>query len=165
MSVGDSFTLVPLSNFFVRKSVPSGPAASPDPNLGLINPILSGRIESDGIVISGRVTGNYTWYRLSHYEGTPNTQGKEFREYLLIIRGLSATSSPVSFQLSIPDGGFTPGYFAYRPMYDQTSATTSGGGTHTWTIGFPTETKVQLDTTTSGFNATNESFFFYVMGI
>jgi hypothetical protein len=160
MSVGDSFTLVPLSNFFVKKT-----ETLPGTNIGSIFPIASGRIETDGVNINGGATGNYTWYRLSHYEGTTGTQGKEFREYLLIIRGLSATSSPVSFQLFIPEGGFTPGYFAYRPMYDQTSATTSGGGIHTWTIGFPSQTKVHLDTTTTGFNANNESFFFYIMGI
>jgi hypothetical protein len=137
----------------------------PGTNIGSIFPIASGRIETDGVNINGGVTGNYTWYRLSHYEGATGTQAKEFREYLLMIRGLSATSSPVSFQLFIPEGGFTPGFFAYRPMYDQTSATTSGGGTHQWTIGFPSQTKVQLDTTTTGFNATNESFFFYIMGI
>jgi hypothetical protein len=160
MSVGDNFTLVPLSNFFVKRT-----GTLPGTNIGSIFPIASGRIETDGVNINGGVTGNYTWYRLSHYEGATGTQAKEFREYLLMIRGLSATSSPVSFQLFIPEGGFTPGFFAYRPMYDQTSATTSGGGTHQWTIGFPSQTKVQLDTTTTGFNATNESFFFYIMGI
>jgi hypothetical protein len=158
MSVGDSFTLFPLSNYFVRKTLGG-------PNIGSIFPIDSGRIETDGIVITGGATGDYTWYRLSNFEGIPNTQGKEFREYLLIIRGLSATSSTVSFQLSIPEGGFTPGYFAYRALYNQTPATTSGVGTHNWTISFPTDNKVQLDTTTSGGNANNESFFFYVMGI
>jgi hypothetical protein len=50
-------------------------------------------------------------------------------------------------------------------MYNQTTATTSGGGTHTWTISFPSDTEIQLDTTTVSFNATNESFFFYIMGI
>jgi hypothetical protein len=163
MSVGDHFTLVPLSNFFVKKSQAFGPAAHP--NLSSTFPIASGRIETDGIVITGGATGNFTWYRLSHYEGATGTQGKEFREYLLIIRGLSATSSTVSFQLFIPEGGFAPGFFAYRPLYDQTYATTSGGGTHTWTIGFPSQSKVQLDTTATGFNPTNESFFFYIMGI
>jgi hypothetical protein len=49
-------------------------------------------------------------------------------------------------------------------MYDQTSATTTGGGTHTWTITFPTNTNIQLDTTASG-NPRNESFFFYIMGL
>jgi hypothetical protein len=159
MSVGDSFTLVPLSNFFVRKTLGG-------PNIGPIFPIASGRIETDGVNINGGVTGNYTWYRLSHYEGATGTQAKEFREYLLIIRGLSATSSNVSFQLFIPEGGFTPGFFAYRPLYDQMYATTSGVGTHPWTIGFPSQTKVQLDTDTAGAgNPNNESFFFYIMGI
>jgi hypothetical protein len=160
MSVGDSFTLVPLSNFFVKRT-----GTLPGTNIGSIFPIASGRIEQDGVNIDGGVTGNYTWYPLSHYEGTPSTQGKEFREYLLVIRGLSATSSTAIFQLFIPEGGFTPGYFAYRPLYEQTSATTSGGGTHTWTIGFPSQTKVQLDTSTPGFTPSNESFFFYIMGI
>jgi hypothetical protein len=163
MSVGDHFTLVPLSNFFVKKSQAFDPAAHP--NLSSTFPIASGRIETDGVNINGGATGNYTWYRLSHFEGATNTQGKEFREYLLIIRGLSATSSTVSFQLFIPEGGFTPGYFAYRAMYDQTYVTTSGVGSHPWTIGFPSQTKVQLDTTLPSGNPNNESFFFYVMGI
>jgi hypothetical protein len=163
MSVGDHFTLVPLSNFFVKKSQAFGPAAHP--NLSSTFPIASGRIETDGIVITGGATGNFTWYRLSHYEGATGTQGKEFREYLLIIRGLSATSSTVSFQLFIPEGGFTPGFFVYRALYNQTPATTSGAGTHNWDLSFPSDTKVQLDTTLLGGNPTNESFFFYIMGI
>jgi hypothetical protein len=159
----------------VRKSDAIGPAASPDPNVGLTHPIdpnvglthpiASGRIENDGIVISGGATGNYTWYRLSHFEGATNTQAKEFREYLLMFRGVSATSSIVSFQINIPDGGFAPGFFAYRALYNQTPATTSGVGTHNWDLSFPTDNRVQLDTTTSGGNANNESFFFYIMGI
>jgi hypothetical protein len=80
MSVGDSFTLFPLSKYYVRKSTAPGP----ETNLGPILPIASGRIENDGVGRTGGVTGNYTWYRLSHYEGTPNTQGKELREYLLV---------------------------------------------------------------------------------
>jgi hypothetical protein len=161
MSVGDSFTLVPLSNFFVKKT-----GTLPGTNIGSIFPIASGRIETDGVNINGGVTGNYAWYRLSHFEGATGTQGKEFREYLLIFRGVSGTSSILSFQLFIPEGGFTPGFFAYRPLYDQTYATTSGVGTHPWTIGFPSQTKVQLDTDTAGAgNPNNESFFFYIMGI
>jgi hypothetical protein len=95
MSVGDSFTLVPLSNFFVRKSVAPGP----DTNLGIIQLIASGLIQNDAANNIGGVTGIYTWYRLSQFGGNPGTQGVEFREYLIIIRGLSATSSNVSFQL------------------------------------------------------------------
>jgi hypothetical protein len=160
MSVGDSFTLVPLSNFFVKRT-----ETLPGTNIGSIFPIASGRIETDGIVISGGATGNFTWYRISHYEGATGTQAKEFREYLLMLRGVSATSSIVSFQINIPDGGFTPGFFAYRALYNQTPATTSGVGTHHWTISFPTDNRVQLDTTTTGGNANVESFFFYIMGI
>jgi hypothetical protein len=161
MSVGDNFTLVPLSNFFVKRT-----ATLPGTNIGSIFPIASGSIETDGIVTTGGATGNYTWYRLSHYEGTTNTQGKEFREYLLIFRGVSANSSIVSFKINIPEGGFTPGYFAYRPLYDQTYATTSGVGSHAWIISIPNNQQVALDTNTGGGgNPTNESFFFYVMGI
>jgi hypothetical protein len=160
MSVGDNFTLVPLSNFFVKRT-----ETLPGTNIGSIFPIASGRIENDGIPTGGGVTGNYTWYRLSHYEGTAGTQGKELREYLLICRGVSTTSSPAGFQLYIPDGGFTPGYNAYTLMYTQFFATTTGVGTHPWDISFPSHLKVQLDTTISGGNANNESFFFYIMGI
>jgi hypothetical protein len=163
MSVGDSFTLVPLSNFFVRKSQAFDPAAHP--NLSSTFPIASGRIETDGIVITGGATGNFAWYRISHYEGATGTQAKEFREYLLIIRGLSATLSTVSFQLNIPDGGFTPGFFAYRALYNQTPATTSGAGTHNWDLSFPSDSRVQLDTTLPGGNPNNETFFFYIMGV
>jgi hypothetical protein len=165
MSVGESFSLLSLSRYFVTKSDQLTPSISPAPNLGLIQPIASGRIENDAANIFDGVTGNYTWYRLSHFAGNPNTQGAELREYLVVFRGLSATSSNPSFNLAIPEGGFTPGFFVYRAMYDQTSATTTGGGTHTWTITFPTNTNIQLNTTATGFNPFNESFFFYVMGI
>jgi hypothetical protein len=71
MSVGDSFTLVPLSNFFVKRT-----ETLPGTNIGSIFPIASGRIETDGVNINGGVTGNYTWYRLSHYEGTTGPKEK-----------------------------------------------------------------------------------------
>jgi hypothetical protein len=162
MSTGDWFTLVPLSNFFVRKSI-----TIPGTNIGSIFPIVSGRIETDGTVITGGATGNFTWYRLSHFEGAAGTQAKEFREYLLMFRGVSGTSSIVSFRINIPDGGFTPTYLAYRSLYDQTYATTTGVGTHAWTISFSANAQqVQLDTNTGGGgNPNNESFFFYIMGI
>jgi hypothetical protein len=148
----------------VKKSQAFDPAAHP--NINSTFPIASGRIENDGVNINGGVTGYYTWYRLSHYEGITNEQGKELREYLLVCRNVSGTSSILSFQLFIPEGGFTPGYFAYRPLYDHMYATTSGVGSHPWTIGFPSQAKVQLDTDTAGAgNPSNESFFFYIMGI
>jgi hypothetical protein len=161
MSVGDSFTLVPLSNFFVRRT-----GVLPGTNIGSIFPIASGRIETDGTVVTGGATGNFTWYRLSHFEGAAGTQGKEFREYLLIFRGVSGTSSIVSFRIPIPDGGFTPPYGAYRAIYDQTYATTPGVGTHPWIITFSANAQqVALDTNTGAGNPNNESFFFYVIGI
>jgi hypothetical protein len=165
MSVGDSFTLVPLSNFFVRKSQAFDPAAHP--NISTTQPIASGRIETDGTVVTGGATGNFTWYRLSHYGGNPNTQAVEFREYLLIFRDVSATSSIVSFRIPIPDGGFTTPFGAYRAIYDQTPATTPGVGTHNWIITFSSNAQeVELDTNTGGGGApNNESFFFYVIGI
>jgi hypothetical protein len=173
MSVGDSFTLFPLSNFFVRKSEAFGPAADPnagpipDPNVGITQPIASGRIETDGTVVTGGATGDFTWYRLSRFGGTPNTQAVEFREYLLMFRGVSANSSIVSFRIPIPDGGFTPPYGAYRAIYDQTPATTPGVGTHNWIITFTSNAQeVALDTNTGGGGGpNNESFFFYVIGI
>jgi hypothetical protein len=165
MSVGDSFTLVPLSNFFVKKSQAFDPAAHP--NISTTQPIASGRIETDGTVVTGGATGNFTWYRLSHFGGTPNTQAVEFREYLLMFRGVSGNSSIVSFRINIPDGGFNPTFLAYRALYDQTPATTSGVGTHNWIISFTSNgQQVALDTNTGGGgNPNNESFFFYVMGI
>jgi hypothetical protein len=164
MSVGDNFTLVPLSNFFVKRSQAFDPAAHP--NISTTQPIVSGRIETDGTVVTGGATGNFTWYRLSHFGGTPNTQAVEFREYLLMFRNVSATSSIVSFRIPIPEGGFTPPYGAYRAIYDQTPATTPGVGTHNWIITFSSNAQqVELDTNTGSGNPNNESFFFYVIGI
>jgi hypothetical protein len=104
MSVGDSFTLVPLSDFFVRKKV-SLPG-NPDPNFGLIQPIASGFIQTDAINKTGDVVGTFTWYRLSHFEGSPNIQGVELREYLLVCRGVSSGPN-ASFQLAFPKVGLT----------------------------------------------------------
>jgi hypothetical protein len=73
MSVAESFSLLPLSKYFVTKAAGPGP----NPNVGETQPIASGLIQNDGVKISGGVTGNYTWYRLSHFGGTPNTQGAE----------------------------------------------------------------------------------------
>jgi hypothetical protein len=160
MSVAESFSLFPLSKYFVTKSTAPGP----NTNVGVTQPIALGRIENDAVNISSGVTGYYTWYRLSHYAGNPGTQGTELREYLLIFRGLSATSHNPSFQLAIPEGGYVLTFLVYRARYDQTNATTPGFGTHTWTISFPTNTHVQLNTTKT-FNPSNESFFFYIMGI
>jgi hypothetical protein len=159
MSVGDSFTLVPLSNFFVKKST------LPGANFGSIYPIASGRIENDALSRTGNIIGNYTWYRLSHYEGTTGTQGKELREYLLICRTVSSDAN-ASFQLTIPDGGFDSNYGSVKLLYTQMTAKHPGaGGNTTWDIVFGS-TLAYVQISTSGTFAPNgQSFFFYVMGI
>jgi hypothetical protein len=159
MSVGDSFTLVPLSNFFVRKTLGG-------PNIGSIFPIASGRIETDALNRTGNITGYYTWYRLSHYEGTTDTQGKELREYLLVCRAVSSNAD-ASFQLAIPDGGFNPNYGSVKLLYTQMTATQPGaGGVTTWDIVFgSTLAYVQISTSLGAFAPNGQSFFFYVMGI
>jgi hypothetical protein len=78
MSVAEYFGLLPLSKYFVTKTTGAGQQT----NVGVTQPIASGRIENDAINITGGVTGNYTWYSLSHYGGTENTQGVELREYV-----------------------------------------------------------------------------------
>jgi hypothetical protein len=128
MSVGDSFTLFPLSKYFVGKSTTPGP----ETNIGPILPIASGSIEGDAVNRTGNITGNYTWYRLSHFEGTPNTQGKEVREYLVVFRGVSAISNSSSFHLPIPEGGFNTVYEVYILLYNSMRAVTPGSGAHMW---------------------------------
>jgi hypothetical protein len=161
MSIAEWFGLVPLSKYFVRKSTLPGP----ETNIGPILPIASERIEFDAINITGGVTGNYTWYRLSHYEGIPNTQGKELREYLLVCRGVSSQAN-ASFQLTIPDNGFGPNYSSVKLLYtDMTSRHPGFSGLTTWNIVFGSSlTYVQIST--SGTVSPNgQSFFYYVMGI
>jgi hypothetical protein len=159
MSVGDNFTLVPLSNFFVKRST------LPGANFGSIFPIASGRIENDAINRIGGITGNYTWYRLSHFEGNPNTQGKEIREYFVVFRGVSATANTSSCHLPIPDGGFDTFFEVYTLLYNTMSAVTPRSGSHNWVaniVGQGTHLEILTNAT---FNPNNESFFFYVIGI
>jgi hypothetical protein len=110
------------------------------------------------------MTGNYTWYRLSQYGGTPNTQGVELREYLVVFRGVSTNSNTPSFKLAISEGAFTPGFNTYTSLYNQMNATTSGKGLHVWNLGFANNAYIQIGTSMT-FNPSNESFFFYIMGI
>jgi hypothetical protein len=164
MSTGDWFTLVPLSNFFVRKTTIPGP----NTNIGSIFPIASGRIENDAINRTGGVSGNYTWYRLSHFEGDPNTQGKELREYLLVCRDVRANENTCSFSLAIPDGGFNPNYMAFKLLYNSMTVTNPGApGTNTWNFNIPGPNfnYVSISTTDATFIPYIQSFFLYVMGI
>jgi hypothetical protein len=162
MSVGDNFTLVPLSNFFVKRTTIPGP----NTNLGSIFPIVSGRIENDAYNNVGGVTGDYAWYRLSHFEGNPNTQGKELREYLLVCRNVSATTNNCSFTLRIPDGGFNNNYLAFRFLYNSmTVRDPVSSSTNTWNFSFTSSPDSVEMSTAATFNPNGESFFLYVMGI
>jgi hypothetical protein len=163
MSVGEWFDLVPLSKYYVRKSTTPGP----ETNLGPILPIASGRIETDGVNITGGVTGNYTWYRLSNYEGTPNTQGKELREYLLVCRDVRATSNSCGFSLAIPDGGFNPNYMTFKLLYNSMQVTNPGApGSNVWNFNISGANFDFVDMATSTtFNPNGQSFFLYIMGI
>jgi hypothetical protein len=57
-------------------------------NVGETQPIASGLIENDAVNNIGGVRGYYTWYRLSQYGGTANTQGAQLREYLIVCRNV-----------------------------------------------------------------------------
>jgi hypothetical protein len=163
MPVGDSFTLLPLSKYFVRRTT----AAGGDTNLGPILPIASGRIEVDGVNRTGDVSENYTWYRLSHFEGTPNTQGRELREYLLVCRDVRANANSCSFSLAIPDGGFNRNYMAFKLLYNSMTVTHPGApGTNTWNfnISGPNFDYVDMATATT-FNPYMQSFFLYIISI
>jgi hypothetical protein len=162
MSTGDWFTLVPLSNFFVRKTTIPGP----NTNIGSIFPIVSGRIENDAYNNVGGVTGDYTWYRLSQFEGNPNTQGKELREYLLVCRNVSVTTNNCSFTLRIPDGGFNNDYYAYKLLYNSMTFRHPGApSTNTWNFNITGSSDFVEMSINSTFNPNGQSFFFYVMGI
>jgi hypothetical protein len=164
MSVGDNFTLVPLSNFFVKKSQAFGPAA--DPNISSTFPIASGRIETDALNRTGNITGYYTWYRLSHYEGTTGTQGKELREYLLVCRSVSS-NAVASFDLPIPEGPFAAEYRSARFLYNTFPTRHPGDNADVpWDISFNTTySHVHISTDASPTAPVGHSFFFYVMGI
>jgi hypothetical protein len=133
MSVAENFSLFPLFKYFVTKA----PGPNPNPNVGVTQPIASGLIENDGVNNIGGVTGNYTWYRLSYYGGTPNTQGVEVREYLIVLRGVSATQNNSGFQLAIPEGGFNTTFQVFKLIYNSMNALTPGFGSHVWTANIP----------------------------
>jgi hypothetical protein len=163
MSVAESFSLFPLAKYFVRKST----LHDPNPNVGLTQPIVSGRIENDAVNITGGVTGNYTWYRLSRYGGTTGTQGVELREYLLVCRGVSATANSCSFSLAIPDGGFDPNYMTFKLLYTSMQATdpgAPGANTRNFNVSGLNFDFVDISTSTT-FNPNGQSLFLYVMGI
>jgi hypothetical protein len=162
MSVGDSFTLLPLSKYFVKKSdVQPGPQT----NLGITQPIASGFIQVDGINRTGNPVGMYTWYRLHHFSGSTNIQRAELREYLLVFRDVSSNTN-VSFDIPIPEGGFNANYLTGKFLYTDLTATHPGAGSNTtWSISFnSTFSRVHISAQTS-VTPMSHSFFFYVTGI
>jgi hypothetical protein len=130
MSVAESFSLFPLSKYFVVKTTGAGFNS----NVGETPSIASGLIQNDAIDNIGGVTGTYTWYRLSQYAGNPGTQEAELREYLLVCRNVSTTGNDGSFKLPISDGGFNPNYMAYTTLYSSMIVTNPGApGSNTGT--------------------------------
>jgi hypothetical protein len=164
MSVAEWFGITsPLSKYYVRKTEEPGPQT----NIGSIYPIASGRIEVDGVNRTGDVSGNYTWYRLSHFEGTPNTQERELREYLLVCRDVRANANSCSFSLPIPDGGFNRNYMAFKLLYNSMTVTHPGApGTNIWNFNISGPNFDHVDMATAAtFNPYMQSFFLYIMGI
>jgi hypothetical protein len=163
MSVAEWFGITsPLSKYYVRKSTLPGP----ETNLGPILPIASGRIENDASNNVGGVTGDYTWYRLSHFEGNPNTQGKELREYLLVCRNVSAVTNNCDFTLRIPDGGFNHEYLAFKLLYNSmTVRDPRSSSTNTWNFNVTGSSDFVEMSTAATFVPNGQSFFLYIMGI
>jgi hypothetical protein len=92
-----------------------------------------------------------------------NTQGRELREYLLVCRNVSTTSTTAQFHLLIPDGGIDPDYDTFKFLYTSIDATNPGGsGLTTWNITAANPTHVEIASTTT-FNPNGQSFFFYIM--
>jgi hypothetical protein len=162
MSTAEWFGFVPLAKYFVRKS---DQQPGPQTNLGLTQPIASGFIQVVGINRTGNPVGMYTWYRLSHFSGSPNIQGAELREYLLVFRDVSSEAN-VSFDIPIPEGGFNSNYHSVRFLYTDITVTHPGAGTNTiWNISLDsTLTHVHISAQTS-VTPMGQSFFFYVTGI
>jgi hypothetical protein len=113
---------------------------------------------------SSRKFGDFS--KFHSYGGTTGTQGAELREYLLVCRSVSTTANSASFQLAIPDGGFNPSYMSFTTLYTSMQVTFPGArGSNTWNITVTGNSDhVQLSTSTT-FTMSQESFFFYVMGI
>jgi hypothetical protein len=155
MSVGDSFTLVPLSNFFVKKSAFPGP----DPNLGSIQPISSGNVTASNIT-----GGIYTWYQVFHFGGNTNTQGVELKTYALVVRGFT-TSTGVGNTDPIPlPQAFDNNFKVYKLFYNTMS---SAQGNYTASVD-STSTGIVVNFGVIGPDALtpiiNDSFMFLVWG-
>jgi hypothetical protein len=159
MSVGEWFDLVPLSNFFVRKSDVIGPAASPDPNVGLTQPIASGNVTASNVT-----GGTFTWYQVFNFAGAPNTQGAELKTYVLVVRGFT-TSTRVGNTDPIPlPQAFNNNFKVYKLFYDSMS---SSQGNYTASVD-STSTGIVVNFAVNGPDALtpiiNDGFMFMVWG-
>jgi hypothetical protein len=108
MSVGDSFTLVPLSNFFVKKSTSAGP----DPNLGTIQPIASGNVTASNVT-----GGTYTWYQVFHFGGNANTQAfdNNFKVYKLFYNTMSTAHANYTASVNSTSTGIVVNFAVIGP--------------------------------------------------
>jgi hypothetical protein len=155
MSTGDWFTLVPLSNFFVRKSTGAGP----DPNLGTIQPIASGNVTASNVT-----GGTYTWYQVFRFGGTPNTQGVELKTYALVVRGFT-TSTGTGNKDPIPlPQAFNNNFKIYKLFYNTMS---SAQGNYTASVN-STSTGIVVNFAVIGPDAltpiVNDGFMFLIWG-
>jgi hypothetical protein len=159
MSVAENFSLFPLSKWFLTNP----PPPAPNTNAPELQPILSGRIENDAEENAENATGNYTWYRLSHYAGETNTQGKELREYLIILRGVSCSKPVVNFLLNIPDGPYSVTFGTAKAVYDIFEIKDSLGTIlYNWSIRFENG-KISINGAPGiGGLPNNHSFYFYI---
>jgi hypothetical protein len=112
MSVGDSFTLLPLSKYFVRKSITAGT----ETNLPAILPVSSGNVTASNVT-----GGTFTYYRLFRFEGTPNNQGVELKTYVLVVRGfITSTGTGNADLIPLPEA-FDNNIKIYKLFYDTIS--------------------------------------------
>jgi hypothetical protein len=156
MSVGDNFTLVPLSNFFVKKSTFPGP----DPNLGTIQPIASGNVTASNVT-----GGTYTWYQVFHFGGNTNTQGVELKTYALVVRGFTtSTGTGNTDPIPLPQA-FDNNFKVYKLFYDTMS---TAHANYTASVN-STSTGIVVNFAVIGPDAltpiVNDGFMFLVWGI
>jgi hypothetical protein len=165
MSVGDSFTLFPLSNYFVRKSEAFGPAADPnagpipDPNVGLTQPIASGNVTASNVT-----GGTYTWYQVFRFAGAPNTQGAELKTYALVVRDFTTTNGTGNTDpIPLPQA-FDNNFKVYKLFYDSMS---TAHGNYTASVN-STSTGIVVNFGVNGPDAltpiVSDSFMFLVWG-
>jgi hypothetical protein len=155
MSVGEWFDLLPLSKYYVRKSITPGP----ETNLGAILPTSSGSVTASNVT-----GGTYTYYRLFRFEGTPSNQGVELKTYVLVVRGFT-TSTGVGNTDPIPlPEAFDNNFKIYKLFYDSMG---TAKGNYTASVN-STSTGIVVNFGVNGPDAltpiVSDSFMFLVWG-